>query len=356
MAGTTLGTFLEYKSGFAGKKNAGSVLWLSIFTFILVVIVFLGKPAWADASSAHGPFTSATDKCSACHRMHDSQGAKLTSQPAPTDLCLSCHAKGQAADTDVLGGTYLDAQNAEHGWGVADGALLGGGFNYVGEDAPVTSKHNLGVTEAPYGTKTGQVLTLGCLDCHTPHQGPNYRLLRQRPGAAAADIAVASNGPWTDASQTARGGDYAAYTETVFGNPVEYTRNYQSGMSAWCSGCHSVYTTEVGPYDIGDGQGPTDKHKHIVDVTLANTGRIKGTPETDLPLNDLTGNGRTNDDTMSCVTCHRAHGTDSDATAVGAYQVAGRGSLPTMTTSMLLRLSNRGVCINCHQYLNGGGP
>lgn len=359
MAGTKLVTFPECKSGLAKGKNAGAVLWLAIFTFILVAVVFLIKPVEVFGASVHGPFSSTTDKCSSCHRMHDSQGAKLISQTTLTGLCLSCHAKGQSADTDVLDGIYLDAQNAGHGWGVANGTLLGGGFDYVGQSQPVTGRHTIGLAAVPYGSETGQVFTLGCVDCHTPHQGPNYRLLRQRPGAATSNIAVTWNGPWTDTSQTTRGGDYAAYTETDFSSsvlgesdPVEYTRNYQSGLSAWCSGCHNVYVEPASSYDIGDGFGGTVKRRHKVDITLTNTEPLTGTPATDLPLNDLTGNGRTNDDTMSCVTCHRAHGTDSDTTAVGAYQAASRGFLPPMTTSMLLRRGNRGVCIDCHGYLN----
>ena len=143
-----------------------------------------------------------------------------------------------------------------------------------------------------------------------------------------------------------------AYTETVFGDPAEYTRNYQSGLSAWCSGCHNVYIEPASPYDIGDGSGSTIMRRHKVDITLTNTEPLMGTPATDLPLNDLTGNGRTDDDTMSCVTCHRAHGTDTDSTEVGAYQAASRGFLPPINTSMLLRRDNRGVCIDCHGYLN----
>ncbi len=366
MAGTKYVRFPECKSGLAERNCAGAVLWLAIFTFILVIAVFLVKPAWADASSAHGPFTSSTDKCSGCHRMHDSQGAGLISQPSPTELCLSCHAKGQSADTAVLEGIYLDAQNTGHGWGTTNGTLLGGGFNYVGQTQPVTGKHVLGVTAAAYGTETGQVLTLSCVDCHTPHQGPNYRLLRQRPGGAASNVAVTWNGPWTDASQTAGGGDYAAYTDYDFSGSEGvqyYTKNYKSGISEWCAACHTHYLAvstsgstyndykNNEEYNAGDTYGLESRHRHTVNVVI--TGRydpISGQEynlTTDLPLADLSADGRTTDDLLVCLSCHRAHG--SAAVMSGSASLASRGSvLPSGTDSMLLRADDRLMCKQCH--------
>jgi predicted CXXCH cytochrome family protein len=359
MAGTRYEQFLKVKNGLAKRNNARAGFCLSIFALILVATVFLAAPARAEASSAHGPFTSGTDKCSSCHRIHVAQGDKLITQQTPTELCLSCHAKGQSADTAVLAGVYLDAQNAGHGWGVDNGILLGGGFNYVGQSQPVTGKHTLGLTAAPYGTTTDQVLNLGCLNCHTPHQGPNYRLLRQRPGDAASDISVTWNGPWTDATQTTQGGDYAAYTVTDFNAGVAgvqgYTKNYQGGLAEWCSACHDKYTTrhDLSDYNAGDTYGAKPRFRHAVDTVITNgqadpVNGIVYDLKTALPLQGATGNGSSG--TMMCLTCHAAHGSAASMTGSAALSTANRGSLPGGENGMMLREDDRAVCSSCHNY------
>ena len=299
--------------------------------------------------------------------MHDAKADELLSEEDSVLFCTSCHAKGSGADTAVMEGALIRPTVPGGDVFTDQGTLLGGGFNNIGNKVSVTSNHRLGEAGTPFGSDANATVVLTCLSCHTPHQGPNYRLLRRRPTGGDTDLYVTWNGPWSDETQTQhQDGGYMAYTETYFGSgltrnpsnnalegePIEYTRNYQSGMSDWCSGCHSVYSTEVGPYDIGDGQGSMIRHKHLVDITLTNTGRLAGSPDTNLPLSDPEGTTRDGNETINCLTCHRAHGTDTDSTDIGAYQAASRGFLPPMTTSMLLRRGNRGVCIDCHGYIN----
>ena len=354
MTGTRFVVFPECNYGLAKGKSAGAAFWLTIFTFILVVIVFLVmvKPAWADASNVHGMFTPSTDKCGSCHRMHDPLGPKLISQPTPTGLCLSCHAKGQSADTDVLDGIYLDEKNAGHSWGAANGTLLSGGFDYVGQADPVTGRHAIELAAIPYGSETNQVFTLGCLDCHTPHQGPNYRLLRQRPGGAASNIAVTWNGPWTDASQTTQGGDYAAYTITDFDSGTAevqgYTRNYQGGLAEWCAACHQKYMTrhDVSGYNAGDTYGAVARYRHAVNVVITGgaTDPINGIAYNLTTALPLAG------DKIMCLTCHAAHGSAAKMTGSAVLSAGSRGSLPGGTNSMMLRLDDRLICTACHNF------
>lgn len=348
---------------------------ITFITLALALILFNGAAAAnADTPSpiGHEPFAGDSQVCYVCHRTHTATTANLLRSAG--GMCLTCHKNGVGADTDVTSGKYTVSSPPRHDPPMGEnGNLLAGGFaqldtNGDGSLEPQayagTSQHKVGMTIAPFGsTYNGAYAVLECSSCHSMHEDPanpgQYRYLRVQVGDKT-DLQVTWNGPWTDSTQTTHQDDgYRAYTERDFNyvnaddkDIQEYTRNYQSGMSAWCSGCHSVYKTQFGPYDIGDGQGSMIRHKHKIDMTLTNTGDLGGLPATDLPLNDLTGNSRTNDDTMICLTCHRAHGTDTDSTAVGAYQASSRGVLPSMNTSMLLRLNNRGVCINCHGYLN----
>lgn len=62
-----------------------------------------------------------------------------------------------------------------------------------------------------------------------------------------------------------------------------------------------------------------------------------------------------NGDMLTCLTCHRAHGTEvamSGDAAIPARTISGK-AFPAGNNSMLLRLGNRGVCQQCHNMPNG---
>jgi len=62
---------------------------------------------------------------------------------------------------------------------------------------------------------------------------------------------------------------------------------------------------------------------------------------TALPLQDPTGDGPSADDQLFCLTCHRAHGTNTSMT--------GLATVAPTNDSALLRIDNRGVCEECHK-------
>jgi predicted CXXCH cytochrome family protein len=331
-----------------------------IATMALVMVLFLSHPAYG--YTPHGPFGSDTDKCGSCHRIHNNQADKLLPVSSTTELCVSCHSKGQGADTAVMEGAYVDGLGsaASHTWGSPGALLLGGGFQYIGNSQAVTGNHKLGVLGTPYGSANGAIYSLGCADCHTPHYNDNYRLLRRRPGGNGPDMKVSFNGPWTDASQTVPGGDYKAFTITDFsaGNPhgeTEYTRNYKDGIAAWCAVCHDKYMTRGWPatdvYNAGDSYGPATRYRHAVGIVI--TGGVDDVNgqsynlSSDLPLEDVTGNGRTADDRLTCLSCHAAHGS---AAQMHGDAILGpdRGSLPTGADGLLLRTDGRRLCGECH--------
>jgi len=346
------------------------------YSMLIIVLTFgwaLLLPHPAQAANPHSDFSSDTDKCRSCHRIHDSRTNKLLPLAPMSEFCFSCHAKGQGADTAVREGVYYDRQKGNLGSGLMGGNLLGGGFEYTGQVNPVTGSHKLEITETAYGGASSY--KLDCVSCHTPHDGPNYRLLRQRPGDNPVDISVPWNGPWTDDAQTVRGGVHQAYAERNFGGTTlmtGYTKNYQSGIAAWCAACHTHYYATWTPgapgtasayksgdvFNAGDTLGAVSRHRHSIDTTITGRVAINGVEynlETTLPLEDVTGNGRTPDDLLTCLTCHKAHGSSTHMT--GAALLATRGSLPAGSDGMNLRdiqrldgswEGSRAICGSCH--------
>lgn len=329
---------------------------ITVLTLAFLTISLTITPTLVSAASPHGPFSSATDKCSTCHRLHTGLSQKLLPQETSLALCQSCHAKGTGADTAVMQGIYIDAQNPDQSGGAEGGTLLGGGFDRIGDATVTTGKHQVGVAGTlPGGSalatgNPGNVITLTCLSCHTPHQGPNYRLLRRRPGDVTDDRLVQA---WVGSYE-----EYCEYDEDPATPGVQgFTDNYKSGIANWCGGCHTNYVSRIqDSYDSGDIYGNRTRYRHGVDVDLAGgpdavTGVIYQPMQTDLPLEDVTGDGRTSDDELTCLSCHRAHGTDAQMTGWAQLNPGERGILPAGSDSMLLRQNDRTMCIKCHRIL-----
>lgn len=339
--------------------------WLRLILFLLAsallaAVLFFLTAIPAKAVGPHGPFGATTEKCEKCHAMHTaSSSTKLLVNLNTPALCQSCHSGGVGADTAVMQGTYMQPATSGGTDYVAAGTLLAGGFNAVGGTGNTSSTHPIETAAAPLGAgNMGATISLTCTSCHTPHEGPNYRLLRRGVGDSGTDFAVSWNGPYPQPDGTL---DYAFDEHDMdLATPgVQYfTYNYSSGMSAWCSGCHSKYMTrqDSTPYEAGDAEGAQVRFRHAVDLPVITTlpdqfnGKLYDLT-TDLPLQDVNGNGRDGADTITCLTCHRAHGTNSTMDAGLDAQAGTRGSLPT--DSMLLRLNDRQICQTaCHKVVN----
>ncbi len=345
-----------------------------------MTVIYLMLSGVSYAAYPHSDYGSNPDACAACHRIHTATGINLLKDPNGTAMCNTCHWVGTGADTDVANGMYIDSHDVSHSWGEHQGTLLGGGFEKTGGINDTTSHHLIDQTLIPPGSvdpsnpiNPGAAITLRCVSCHSGHpetSNPDqYRLLRLRPNSVADERLVDWNGPWEGPDEVVPGGgDYRAYTEKDFDAGVPgvqiYTKNYRrgsgpnSGMTRWCTSCHTKYTTreDAEPYNAGDAYGATVRFRHHADTEITGvTNEINGETynlTTDLPLNDETGDGRTDDDKMMCLTCHRAHGTDTSMMNQALLEPGERGALPV--GSMLLRRDNRGVCINCHSNLNVG--
>jgi predicted CXXCH cytochrome family protein len=354
---------------------------------VVSMFLFLWMGGSVFAAYPHGDFSTSPDACAACHRMHTATALNLIKDPSGGGLCKTCHQNGAGADTDVMNGKYITGSDAtpNHAvWGANGGKLLGGGFNYIQSTSTTTSKHRVDETIVPPGSSTGASIAFKCTSCHNAHPDRNhpnqYRLLRVQPNGVASPIDVAWNGPWTTAGATVPAASKSdltanrAYTEIAYGvgiatdpnAPIEYTRNYNdTNMAVWCAACHTHYMATWTPgapgtpsayksgdvYNAGDTYGNIARERHSVNTPIVNRAAINGITynlKSDVPLADLTANGRTNDDLLTCLSCHKAHG--SDALMSGDSVLENRGSvLPNGVDSMLLR-GDRGrrICADCH--------
>jgi predicted CXXCH cytochrome family protein len=355
------------------KKKTKFLNW----TFVLIcatLLLTLGFVTNARANGGpHGGYTATTDACAGCHRAHTGQAAGLLVSAQP-GLCYTCH--GSSATGSVLN----VADGAYEGAG--GGNLLAGGFSSYGGQ-PATSSHRAdGTWRTMWGsggasgecdychaaanipidpsipntvefqqnldslgnlTNMNSLVQLNCSSCHDVHGNGNYRILRY------AEYCAQPAGPW-DSHSSAFGVNVpcaVTVTSNEGGTNNYTTPQYLSGLTDWCSTCHSNYRNQTDikdfwgmsfpmEFDSLDGNGNVFRYRHSANAQL-------GAKTTVLPLNDLTDNGNSADDELNCITCHFAHGTNVLMTSALTNAVA-----PT-NDSALLRIQDRGVCENCHQ-------
>jgi predicted CXXCH cytochrome family protein len=146
----------------------------------------------------HGAYSASSDRCDACHTVHAAGSTLLLSKPTVTDACYACH--------DGTGGQGVYGAIAARGGTVAGTHRIDTTNTVPGGDA-VTG----GSATMAFGGPGG---TLGCDDCHSPHDSSTVasftlerrrtdedsyldsyklktnRLLRQNPGGSTATATV----------------------------------------------------------------------------------------------------------------------------------------------------------------------
>lgn len=339
-----------------------------IFLFsLLVALTWLTTPVSANGGP-HGNYTATTDACAGCHRTHTAGAAQLLITNVPA-LCFTCHGSAATgANTNITDGMFE---------GAGGGNLLGGGFSFY-QGVTVSSNHSVdGTVHSAWGAGTTYTSTYDCAGCHTPegiglwgpefqisagalptypgrgqniampltctschevHGGRNYRMLQQR--LHPADMQQQDPPGYVLVTSNETGGinpDQAGYV-------ADYTNpKYRLGLGDWCTGCHSTYhqtdSLTANNFNAEDGQGAVRRFRHKMNTPI--TGGAYNLT-TSLPLEDPSGNGASADDQVFCLSCHFAHGTNTNMTGQAA-------NVAPANDSALLRLDNRGVCENCHQ-------
>jgi predicted CXXCH cytochrome family protein len=172
-------------------------------------------------ANPHGPFSTTTDQCAACHRGHTAQSANLLPQAGPqSNLCLTCH-DGTGATTNVTS-QYTDP---------AVPANNPAAREYYRHDALVASSHTRSDLDEFGGVMNRHS---ECGDCHNAHRATGTGSTETAGGWTAggrldgvSGVSVA-NGP---------AGTAPTYM-FLNGGTQPVTLEYQL-----CLKCHSGFTT-----------------------------------------------------------------------------------------------------------------
>lgn len=358
--------------------------------------------------------------CYACHG-DDAPGAA-------TNVEIGVFDSGPSADVTVntTGGATLYLTNSQDGGTLNGGAFAGSTSMHDMDKGAVTDPMWGAGSSAPDGPG------LNCSSCHDVHGSSNYRLLKDSLtpwGVGATPVKVGGY----DVDDNPEGYVFSSETgyptvangwkkheagaaQMALYRPNYTTEQYLSyktndyaggtgnlSMSTWCAGCHTQYNQTETAYDYGDFEsdgaisrtaggeltvtgvsnsvGSVTRHRHAVDTAVAvansaingfGTDAVTSTvlPLEKIPANmgDAAGDWKTTD-TMGCLTCHFAHGTDATmsgwansritynnpATSVNTWSVepttalaGGQAGVNPNVSSALLRADNRGVCERCH--------
>jgi len=259
------------------------------------LLIFLAAVTFGSASIAAGGdwHYGASMVCSDCHTQHNSangQPMRTDNDPAPApmllrrgttlELCLSCH-----------DGSHPDAPDVVAPIGYVGESAAGAFPNSGGMPTPNAHHLDNPTPEVPPGGTVPMVLT--CTTCHDPHGNDNYRNLRPDPtktGLTPINITTV---------QTNRANGSNPAQVYVPGNVI-----YKSGVSKWCGQCHGAPTHHS-----------IDK---AVDYTIWAAVTLPRVPVLSPSDNAIPSA----DDQVICVSCHKAHGSDNNASLIYADGVA----------------------------------
>jgi hypothetical protein len=328
-------------------------------------ICLMATPALAfhDAGVAH---------CNGCHTMHNSEdgalidgdspngNAWLLVDATPSDVCLNCHATGLGAvfsDDPLIPSpmkgagnfTYLQEDNLNDGHSGATHPIPGdaAGHNLVAPGHGLAADATL--TTSPGGLFPAS--EMGCTSCHDPHGTDDFRMLYGAGRLVQAGVATFTN-PAPDATGLS----------VFFGTESNTSHTaYRGGMSAWCGNCHGDFhdnNTQL-IHASGQSMGGTIATAYGL---YNGTGELPGDPTLSylaaVPFEDaLNATGYTDGPSaasqVSCVTCHRAHGSSAPNAGRWDFSVTllaedglESGSYPI--PDPYLNPAQRSLCNKCH--------
>lgn len=290
----------------AHYKKKGLVVLLT-----MTIVFLLGTlPAYADYVWPHNGYDPASGTCGYCHLSLTPADNPPLQNSDVVALCLTCH-NGSGSKYNVDAGTVNGVY-----------PTAGGGFEIYTSVKTITSRHDLNKVFYTVPGSSKQNLSLNCATCHNPHGSPNYRMLKTSLYGVPINVAG----------------------EVVIGATGEEKVYYLRGMDEFCSVCHEQF------YNNTDSTYYLGAHRHRVGMDpLQAKAEVGYKPDHGLPLelNDLSHDVNNNPDTVSCMTCHKAHSTTVRPVYSPTSFYFGRSSL--------LRLDGSGVCYACHDTRVAGG-
>lgn len=350
-------------------KKTVVVLFIAAALLILV-------PMTASAVSQpyfHGDFNISTTGCGQCHVTHAAGLPSLLLDTGSTtvgSLCLYCHNDLTRSPYDAWNGKIATPTGIMPS--VAGG--MGSTFNFDNpsltyDEDPVTGGDNpdnyVGSTSAHYeqyerpeylvfgGTqKIGAQFT--CISCHDPHTGGTYpvnstgRQIMPRLLRTKLYTAVFNPTDFNDWTFSPDGESRGYHTKVVTG--------YGEKIGFWCAGCHDLFNRSEHDAGITVVTGTVytnnqDLYMHRVNFPLSDGGVARLGSDNTISKMPLAKNNY-----LTCLTCHRVHGTGSTMTDIifnraNSYfnnESSGDPDSETSNSSALLREKDREVCYKCH--------
>ncbi len=187
----------------------------------------MGALGVAAGKGPHGLYTTTTKRCEACHTLHDAGGDMLLVAPTITGSCNTCHdgTGGGGVYGAIFARTGVDPQITGGGHAIDTTSVVPGGNAQSGGSATMDFA-------GPGGT-------LGCNDCHSPHDSQTVAAFASERWRATFPLNVAGNAK-TNKLLRQHPGDTTSTAVTDYG-------------SDWCLSCHK-------------GRGaPGPVHNHPVD-------------------------------------------------------------------------------------------
>jgi predicted CXXCH cytochrome family protein len=332
---------------------AGGAVWLFLFAL----------PVFADNGPHQAGASLTTDSCSSCHRTHTAQ-APILLKTTQQNLCYTCHGTGgTGATTDVQNGMQYQASDGTTP-GTVDtvtrgsivaGALRGGGFDYALIDTDLsartgttdipaltagvqtTSSHSVnGTSQMAWGfgdisttSNPGTNVSLECGSCHDPHGNSQYRILKATPTGSyqgtykGYDINNTPGAPITIGGVVIADATVKAYTTTDYWTAVDANAPaFKTAITSWCATCHTRYWAKSGSWlATSNSTDPIFTYRHS---TPGSTG------------------------SRACIQCHVAHGSNAAVGTNSQAEPLPGDTAPRGNDSSLLRIDNRGICLQCH--------
>jgi hypothetical protein len=267
--------------------------------------------------------------CSQCHAEHGSVGGQqipggpysvLLLRGSTNELCLSCHDGSDPSAPDVLAPVTMYSQGVLNESAAGHFAMIG---------TVHASGHDLDMAGQIPLNSTGKSVSLTCASCHDYHGNSNYRNLRFDPAGVGDSIVI-------EAGQDLFWGVAPSNPPSATGSTLAYNRaniGYKSSWTQWCGSCHDqVVTNSIAvspahfnahPNDVSVG-GYTGSNHVALSHWLAGTGEgffgaspISGDGVPRLPFlqpqaTDFTSVQQVQStNTVFCLSCHNAHGSDN---------------------------------------------
>ncbi len=278
-------------------------------------------PATVTAGDYHVPGTL---QCGDCHLQHgtDPQNPAfagpftyLLKKNSVNELCLSCHDGTDAAAPDVQDPVVMyNSTSAQES---------GAGFIVpAGLDNP--NGHALGLPMTTPLQGASSLSELNCTSCHAPHGNGNYRNLNQDPAGTGVTISVIEGVQVFTQIKP----DIPPSSNT---SVIAYSRDnigYARGLSTWCVACHDQLSANntaalpahfnTHPSDIPLNEFGISAHTDGAHWTsgagegFAAGGGLAGGPRVpfQVPNADdfISAREAKSTNEVSCVSCHKAHG------------------------------------------------